>query len=275
MKTGFVTIRSSMSDPDPPPPQPVPFPVRIIRDPRPPPPPVDILDLPPPGRNGRRTDYFYQAWDRFLAVQPKRAKRISRAARKVAEEKAEVAAGPSAEGLKVEENAATSWEQATAECRAKVAAIVEECKRLNQKYRDACFNPESNQYCFQSLGGGFPGAVDNVDAPPWIKRVEDIFDNPQFFIDGATASDVHQGNGGDCWFLAALMAISAKKELIEDVCVARDEKVGVYGFVFFRGMSEAHYRGVELLADRSNQMANGYTRSSTTSCTCVSATTTT
>lgn len=236
MKTGFVTIRSSMSDPDPPPPQPVPFPVRIIRDPRPPPPPVDILDLPPPIGLGRKTDYFYQAWDRFLAVQPKRAKRVSRAARKVAEEKAEVAAGPSSEGLKVEENAATSWEQATAECRAKVAAIVEECKRLNQKYRDACFNPESNQYCFQSLGGGFPGAVDNVDAPPWIKRVEDIFDKPQFFIDGATASDVHQGNGGDCWFLAALMAISAKKELIEDVCVARDEKVGVYGFVFFRGM---------------------------------------
>ena len=131
MKTGFVTIRSSMSDPDPPPPQPVPFPVRIIRDPRPPPPPVDIFDLPPPNRLGRKTDYFYQAWDRFLAVQPKRAKRVSRAARKVAEEKAEVAAGPSSEGLKVEENAATSWEQATAECRAKVAAIVEECKRLN------------------------------------------------------------------------------------------------------------------------------------------------
>jgi hypothetical protein len=64
--------------------------------------------------------------------------------------------------------------------------------------------------------------------------VEDIFDNPQFFIDGATATDVHQGSGGDCWFLASLMAISAKPELIEDLCVARDEKYGVYGFVFFR-----------------------------------------
>ena len=64
--------------------------------------------------------------------------------------------------------------------------------------------------------------------------MEDIFDNPQFFIDGATANDVHQGNSGDCWFLAALMAVSAKKELIENLCVARDEKVGVYGFVFYR-----------------------------------------
>jgi hypothetical protein len=272
MKSGFVTIRTCLADPEPPP-QPIPFPVRIIRDPRPPP-PVDLLDLPPPGRLAHKTDYFYQAWDRFLAVQPKRAKRVSRAARKVAEEKAEVAASSSTEGLKVEENAATSWEQAAAECRAKVAAIVEECKRLNQKYRDAIFNPESNQYCFQSLGGGFPGAVDNVDAPPWIKRVEDIFDKPQFFIDGATATDVHQGNGGDCWFLAALMAISAKKELIEDVCVARDEKVGVYGFVFFRGMSISPWAWAESRADNSDKMANGYTRSSTTSYICVSAMTT-
>lgn len=71
--------------------------------------------------------------------------------------------------------------------------------------------------------------------PPWIKRVEDIFDDPQFFIDGASATDVHQGSGGDCWFLAALMAVSAKKELIENLCVARNEKMGVYGFVFYRG----------------------------------------
>lgn len=73
-----------------------------------------------------------------------------------------------------------------------------------------------------------------LDAPPWIKRVEDIFDDPQFFIDGASATDVHQGSSGDCWFLAALMAISAKKELVERLCVARNEKAGVYGFVFYR-----------------------------------------
>jgi hypothetical protein len=53
-------------------------------------------------------------------------------------------------------------------------------------------------------------------------------------IDGATATDVHQGSSGDCWFLAALMAISASDELIKNLCVAKDEKVGVYGFVFYR-----------------------------------------
>lgn len=30
------------------------------------------------------------------------------------------------------------------------------------------------------------------------------------------------------------MAVSAKKELIDQICVARNEKVGVYGFVFYR-----------------------------------------
>ncbi|KYG49847.1 hypothetical protein M433DRAFT_139740 [Acidomyces richmondensis BFW] len=134
----------------------------------------------------------------------------------------------------VVESAATSYKQAAAECRAKVNAIVDECQRLNQKYRDAIFDLETNPYCLQSLTGRFPKAVETIDPPPWIKRVEDIFDDPQFFVDGAAATDVHQGGGGDCWFLAALMAVSAKKELIENLCVARDEKVGVYGFVFFR-----------------------------------------
>jgi hypothetical protein len=78
-------------------------------------------------------------------------------------------------------------------------------------------------------------STEDIDFPPWVKRIEDIFEKPQFFIDGASAEDVHQGEDGDCWFLAALMALCAKKELVDKLCVARDEKVGVYGFVFFRG----------------------------------------
>lgn len=64
---------------------------------------------------------------------------------------------------------------------------------------------------------------------------QDIFDEPRFFIEGATANDVRQGNDGDCWFMSALATISNKEELIQRVCVARDEQVGVYGFVFHRG----------------------------------------
>ncbi|KAK3699315.1 hypothetical protein LTR37_016467 [Vermiconidia calcicola] len=218
-----------MADPEPP--QPTPFPIRIVPDARPPSPSNTGGDPDPPLR--KRSDNFYESWDKFLAIEPKRARRISSVAANIQAEKAAVDRSPG-DGLQVKENASKSWEQAAEQCKAKVAAIVEECQRLNQKYRDAIFDLEANPYCLQSLGGSYPKAVDRIDAPPWIKRVEDIFDKPQFFIDGATAQDVHQGNGGDCWFLAALMAVSAKPDLIESLCVARDEKIGVYGFVFYR-----------------------------------------
>lgn len=63
---------------------------------------------------------------------------------------------------------------------------------------------------------------------------KDIFEDPIFFKEGASASDVRQGFNGSCWFLSALCAISNKKNLVDQVCVAMDEKVGVYGFVFHR-----------------------------------------
>lgn len=71
-------------------------------------------------------------------------------------------------------------------------------------------------------------------APGSVKRVTDIFENPKFFIGGATANDIRQGRDGDCWFMAALTTLGNKEDLIPKICVARDEQVGVYGFVFHR-----------------------------------------
>ena len=64
---------------------------------------------------------------------------------------------------------------------------------------------------------------------------QDIFEDPVFFEEGASASDVRQGLYGDCWFLSALCALCNKEGLVDKTCVARDEEVGVYGFVFHRG----------------------------------------
>lgn len=88
----------------------------------------------------------------------------------------------------------------------------------------------------------FNQPVQNVDNssssyPPSVKRVGDIFDTPQFFVDGANAKDIRQGREGDCWFLSALSTLAnlePTQHLINRVCVARDEEVGVYGFVLFR-----------------------------------------
>ncbi|KAL2020944.1 hypothetical protein VTK56DRAFT_7831 [Thermocarpiscus australiensis] len=95
---------------------------------------------------------------------------------------------------------------------------------------------------------GEEGQVSDADGPrgPWdrrpghdfrpqsVKRVGDIFDDPKFYIDGPTANDVRQGRDGDCWLMAALCTLSNKPGLIERICVAHNQDVGVYGFVFHR-----------------------------------------
>ena len=84
-----------------------------------------------------------------------------------------------------------------------------------------------------------------------------------FLQEGATASDVRQGNHGDCWFLAALCTLCNKKDLIERVCVAKDEDVGVYGFVFHRGAFRYNLLYTDCVLRK--QMGNGFRRSLTTS----------
>ena len=115
--------------------------------------------------------------------------------------------------------------------------IAKEYRRINAKYRDPHFDIEFDlkrdwRDCLDSLQ---PASDDDRLLPRSVKRVSDIFENPIFFEDDATASDIRQGANGDCWFLSALCAISNKKHLIDSICVARDEAVGVYGFVFHRG----------------------------------------
>lgn len=150
--------------------------------------------------------------------------------------------------------ATTSYEEAAATCKGKVDAIVAECRRLNVKYYDPLFDLAEDKYdCLVSLSPSeIPDSAKGLTAVGAVKRVEvrgflastccialnrskDIFESPKFYIDGINANDVRQGYVGDCWFLAAITALSGKPELLEKVCVARDEKVGVYGFVFYRG----------------------------------------
>lgn len=133
-----------------------------------------------------------------------------------------------------------SYETAAAMCRAKVEKIVRECRRVNKKYRDPHFDLEADlklgrRDCLESLSNF--DALENPGKdfkPGSAKRVVDIFDKPQFYIDGPTANDVRQGRDGDCWLMSALCTLSNKKGLIERLCVAHDQQVGVYGFVFYR-----------------------------------------
>lgn len=168
---------------------------------------------------------------------------------------AETKAAKAPKGVIHGEKAGKSYYDAVAECKAAVDKIAKECRRVNMKYRDPHFDVEFD------LKGGVRDCLDGLVrgesryelAPKSVKRVtvklqrritlwcwvvdfqQQIFEDPVFILEGATASDVRQGSSGDCWFMSALCALGGKQDLINKVCVARDEKVGVYGFVFHRG----------------------------------------
>ncbi|KAG8728397.1 hypothetical protein FRC11_011156, partial [Ceratobasidium sp. 423] len=115
-------------------------------------------------------------------------------------------------------------EVATERCRSKVEAIAKRCRERNRRFRDIEFDLEEDKdRCLHRLDT----PEDERFAPADVMR-------PAFFIDGANSSDIMQGRLGDCWFLSALAIVSTLEELIQKICVARDEKVGVYGFIFFR-----------------------------------------
>ncbi|KAG6830584.1 hypothetical protein H0H87_007581 [Tephrocybe sp. NHM501043] len=120
-------------------------------------------------------------------------------------------------------------DKALQECKERVEKTAADCRRKNRKFRDIEFDIELDKNrCLHGMNSEQPYK------PSDIQRVTQIFDNPSFFIDGADSNDIIQGELGDCWFLSALATMATSKGLVEKFCVARDEKVGVYGFIFFR-----------------------------------------
>ncbi|RSL81992.1 hypothetical protein CEP52_017069 [Fusarium oligoseptatum] len=124
--------------------------------------------------------------------------------------------------------------------------IVRECERTNAKFSDPEFDIESDfSACADNCLFGIVRACDDGDdddddgdggrplKPGSVHRVPWIFERPQFTVNDFS-SDLIQGASRNCWWLAALATINCRKDLMERICVARDEECGVYGFVFYR-----------------------------------------
>ncbi|KAF7345588.1 Calpain catalytic domain-containing protein [Mycena venus] len=126
-------------------------------------------------------------------------------------------------------------EKALAECKALVERIAKDCRAQNRRFRwgaallvDVEFDLENDrELCLFGLS-----ANDRNFRPSGVERVTKIFPEPSFFVDGVDSNDIVQGPLGDCYFLSALSTMTTSDGLIEKFCVARDEKVGVYGYLY-------------------------------------------
>ncbi|KAF4997709.1 hypothetical protein FDECE_12016 [Fusarium decemcellulare] len=136
-----------------------------------------------------------------------------------------------------------NYEEAARQCRADVQAIVRDCEHTNAKFSDPEFDIECDfstgaDNCLFGIARAFGNGVDDCDdgrplKPGSVHRIPWIFENPQFTIDDFS-SDIIQGAGRNCWWLAALATLNRRTDLMRKICVARDEECGVYGFVFYR-----------------------------------------
>ncbi|EDV28402.1 Calpain-5 [Trichoplax sp. H2] len=82
-----------------------------------------------------------------------------------------------------------------------------------------------------------------VSGPLEWKRPTEITDNPKFFVDGTSPSDVTQGHLGNCWFVAACASLSQEKSLVnkvipnvgeQDYDTSDGEHSGIVHFRFWR-----------------------------------------
>ncbi|KAB5515465.1 hypothetical protein GE09DRAFT_1231250 [Coniochaeta sp. 2T2.1] len=138
----------------------------------------------------------------------------------------------------------TGYERAAEECRRKVRKIIQECRRVNMRYRDPGFDLDwdlkmEKGHCLNSLGrtkfdlSATTMLNPSATVPKAVKRVHEIFETPKF-MDKISGSDVKQGSLGDCWLMASFSGLANVEEGIKRICVEYDTKIGIYGFVFFR-----------------------------------------
>lgn len=74
----------------------------------------------------------------------------------------------------------------------------------------------------------------NSVVPKAVKRIHEIFEEPTFLAN-VNGSDVKQGSLGDCWLISSLSGLANVEDGIKRICVEYDTKIGIYGFVFYRG----------------------------------------
>ncbi|EJD74438.1 calpain-5 [Loa loa] len=108
-----------------------------------------------------------------------------------------------------------------------------ECIRKKQLFVDVQFPPTNDSLFLRPI---------NPEIDIIWKRPGEIVDNPQLFVEGATANDVTQGILGNCWFVSACSALTHHQALLKKVIpdasgqewTSSNNYCGIFRFCFWR-----------------------------------------
>ncbi|KAK2520169.1 hypothetical protein Q9233_011613 [Columba guinea] len=82
------------------------------------------------------------------------------------------------------------------------ASLKKECQRRKQLFEDPLFPANDDSLFYKS----------RIQGIQW-KRPKEICDDPHLFVDGISSHDLHQGQVGNCWFVAACSSLASRESL--------------------------------------------------------------
>jgi hypothetical protein len=123
------------------------------------------------------------------------------------------------------------YEDAARECRSAVKYIIAECQKQGKPFFDSSFYFDRRDNVYPE---GSPADC-TVSEPKIAKRLHDLYPSARLFADDINASDLIQGNIGDCFLIGAISAAAANDpEMIQRLFVEHDVAIGIYGLVFYK-----------------------------------------
>ncbi|XP_041880152.1 calpain-5 [Corvus kubaryi] len=113
------------------------------------------------------------------------------------------------------------------------ASLKKECQRRKQLFEDPLFPANDDSLFYKS----------RIQGIQW-KRPKEICNDPRLFVDGISSHDLHQGQVGNCWFVAACSSLASRESLWQKVIPDWKEQewnpekpesyVGIFHFQFWR-----------------------------------------
>ncbi|XP_070605591.1 calpain-5 isoform X2 [Erythrolamprus reginae] len=113
------------------------------------------------------------------------------------------------------------------------STLKKECQRRKTLFEDPLFPANDDSLFYKS----------RIQGIQW-KRPKDICEDPHLFVDGISSHDLHQGQVGNCWFVAACSALASREALWQKVIPDWKEQewssekpqnyAGIFHFQFWR-----------------------------------------